>query len=102
MRTLRNTVLVSLAVIGGAPLVGGCAKFYWTKPGSTPEQFSAASAECVKEATVVPAAATSIEIKTYRECLERQGYVRQELYAPSADSHRGIEHWRQINLDNSR
>jgi len=102
MRTLRNTVLVSVAVIGGASLLGGCAKFYWTKPGSTSEQFSAASAQCVKEATVVPAAATSIEIQTYRQCLERQGYVRQELYLPPADSHRGVEHWKDINLNNSR
>ena len=102
MRTLRSTVLVSVAAIAGSSLLGGCAKFYWTKPGSTPEQFSAASAECVKEATVVPAAATSIEINTYRQCLEKQGYVRQELYVPSADSHRGVEHWRDINLNNSR
>ena len=102
MRTLRNTVLVSVAVVAGTSLLGGCAKFYWTKPGSTPQQFSAASAECVKEATVVPAAATSIEIQTYRQCLERQGYVRQELYIPAADSHRGIEHWKEINLNNSR
>ena len=45
MRTLRNTVLVSVAVIASTSLLGGCAKFYWTKPGSTPQQFSAASAE---------------------------------------------------------
>jgi hypothetical protein len=102
MRILRNAVLVSLAIVAGSSLLGGCAKFYWTKPGSTPEQFSAASAQCVKEATVVPAAATSIEIQTYRQCLEKQGYVRQELYVPSADSHRGVEHWRDINLNNSR
>src|SRR5262245_66654995 len=102
MQVLWNTVFVTVAVVAGTSLLGGCAKFYWTKPGSTSEQFSAASAECVKEATVVPAAATSIEIQTYRQCLERQGYVRQELYVPSADSHRGVEHWKEINLNNSR
>ena len=102
MRILQDVILASIAVVAGTSLLGGCAKYYWTKPGSTPEQFSVASAACVKEATVVPAAATSIEILTYRQCLEKQGYVRQELYVPSADSHRGVEHWRDINLNNSR
>jgi hypothetical protein len=97
MGICRNTLVMTIAVLAAGSMAGGCAKFYWTKPGSTPDQFSAASAECVKEATVVPAAATSIEIQTYRQCLQRQGYVRQELYFPSADSHRGVEHWSEIN-----
>jgi hypothetical protein len=90
-------VLVALVAMIGAFTLGGCAKFYWTKPGSTAEQFNADSAVCIKEATVVPAAASDIEQQTYRECLEKRGYVRQELYAPSADSHRGVEGWSRIN-----
>lgn len=69
----------------------GCARFYWVKDGSTPEQFARDSKACEQEATASPAAAKSVEQSTYRECLFARGYTRQELYMPGADAHRGIE-----------
>jgi hypothetical protein len=84
---LRAAVAATLAV---STLVG-CARFYWVKPGSTPEQFTRDSAECEKEATVSPAAARSVEQSTYRSCLASKGYTREELYMPGADAYRGLE-----------
>ena len=97
LRRFSRALLMALVAMVGVSLLGGCAKFYWTKPGSTAEQFNGDSQECIKQATVVPAAASSIEQQVYRECLEKRGYVRQELYMPSSDSHRGVEGWSQIN-----
>jgi hypothetical protein len=74
-----------------ASAAGGCARFYWVKPGSTEEQFARDSAACEQESTASPAAARSVEQRTYRECLEVRGYTRQNLYSPGPDAHRGIE-----------
>ena len=73
------------------PVLAGCAKFYWVKPGSTAEQFARDSTECEQQATVSPAAATSVEQSAYRQCLTAKGYSRQELMMPGPDAYRGIE-----------
>jgi len=93
MPSLRSALLaVSVAVLAVSSFAG-CARFYWVKPNSTFDEFARDSKECEAEATVSPAAATSIEQSVYRECLTKRGYTRQELYMPGADAYRGIEKW---------
>jgi hypothetical protein len=75
----------------GVFMLGGCGKYYWSKPGSTRDQFDADSRACAKEATVSPAAAPSIEQSAYRACLTARGYVREKLDIKTEGSHRGIE-----------
>jgi len=49
--------LPALVAMIGVFMLGGCAKYYWAKPGSTRDQFDADSRECAKQATASPAAA---------------------------------------------
>ena len=87
---MQLTVLVAMI---GAFALGGCGKYYWSKPGSTRDQFDADSRDCAKQATVSPAAAPSIEQEVYRSCLSARGYVRQKLVEKPSDAHRGIEQY---------
>ena len=91
-RLPRALLAVPVALLAVSSLAG-CARFYWVKVGSTFDQFAADSKECEAEATVSPAAATSIEQSVYRECLTKRGYTRTELYLPGPDAYRGIEKW---------
>ena len=91
MRRARGMALVALVATTGVVMLGGCGKYYWSKPGSTRDQFDADSRACAKEATVSPAAAPSIEQSAYRACLTARGYVREKLDIKTEGSHRGIE-----------
>jgi hypothetical protein len=92
MRRIRGAQLTALVAMIGVFALGGCGgKYYWSKPGSTRDQFDADSRACAKEATVSPAAAPSIEQSAYRACLSARGYVREKLAIKSEGSHRGIE-----------
>jgi hypothetical protein len=93
MRRIRRVQLLALVALLGAFALGGCGKYYWSKPGSTRDQFDADSRECAKQATASPAAAPSIEQEVYRSCLSGRGYVREKLVTKSADAHRGIERY---------
>jgi hypothetical protein len=87
---VQRTALVAMIVL--LALVG-CGKYYWSKPGSTRDQFDADSRECAKQATISPAAAPSIEQSAYRSCLTARGYVREKLEIKREGSHRGVEHF---------
>ncbi len=91
MRRVRRVQLPALVAMLGVFTLGGCAEYYWSKQGSTRDQFDADSRACAKEATVSPAAAPSIEQSAYRSCLSARGYVREKLEIKPAGSHRGIE-----------
>jgi hypothetical protein len=91
MRRARRVHLTALVAMIGVFTLGGCGKYYWSKPGSTRDQFDADSRECAKQATVSPAAAPSIEQSAYRACLTTRGYVREKLDIKTEGSHRGIE-----------
>ena len=91
MRRARRVQLTALVAMIAAFTLGGCGKYYWSKPGSTRDQFDADSRACAKEATVSPAAAPSIEQSAYRACLTARGYVREKLDIKPEGSHRGIE-----------
>ena len=93
MRRARRVQLLALVALLGAFALAGCGKYYWSKPGSTRDQFDADSRECAKEATASPAAAPSIEQEVYRSCLSARGYVRQKLVDKPSDAHRGIERY---------
>jgi hypothetical protein len=91
MRRARSVRVGALVAMIGVLALGGCGKYYWSKAGSTRDQFDADSRECAKEATVSPAAAPSIEQSTYHACLTARGYVREKLAVKSEGAHRGIE-----------
>jgi hypothetical protein len=93
MRRIRRVQLLALVALLGAFALGGCGKYYWSKPGSTRDQFDADSRECAKQATASPAAAPSIEQEVYRSCLSARGYVREKLVTKTSDAHRGIEQY---------
>jgi hypothetical protein len=93
MRRIRRVQLLALVALLGAFALGGCGKYYWSKPGSTRDQFDADSRECAKQATASPAAAPSIEQEVYRSCLSARGYVREKLVEKPSDAHRGIERY---------
>ena len=93
MRRIRRVQLLALVTLLGAFALGGCGKYYWSKPGSTRDQFDADSRECAKQATASPAAAPSIEQEVYRSCLSARGYVREKLVEKPSDAHRGIERY---------
>ena len=93
MRRIRRVQLLALVALLGAFALGGCGKYYWSKPGSTRDQFDADSRECVKQATASPAVAPSIEQEVYRSCLSARGYVREKLATKPSDAHRGIERY---------
>jgi hypothetical protein len=84
--------LTSAAVL--TSLLGGCTAFYWSKPGSTPEQFTRDSQECAKEAAPTPSSSRYgvVVEDVYRSCLQTRGYVRSKQYEPvPAGYFRGIE-----------
>ena len=93
MRRIRRGQLPALVAMIGVFALGGCGQYYWSKPGSTRDQFDADSRECAKQATASPAAAPSIEQEVYRSCLSTRGYVRQKLVDKPTDAHRGIERY---------
>ncbi len=87
---VRLMVIAALA-LGG---LAGCARYYWSKPDSTEEQFKKDSQECSREASPTPAAvATGVVIdQLYRACLQSRGYAREKQWEPPPPgSYRGIE-----------
>ena len=93
MRRIRRGQLSALVAMIGVFALGGCGQYYWSKPGSTRDQFDADSRECAKQATASPAAAPSIEQEVYRSCLSARGYLREKLVDKPSDAHRGIEQY---------
>jgi hypothetical protein len=89
----QNRLAVACAALAAVSL-SGCTAFYWSRPGSTPDQFTKDNQECAKEAAPTPSAVGyGIIIQdVYRACLKARGYVRSKEYQPvSANFYRGIE-----------
>jgi hypothetical protein len=89
----RVVVTIVGATLAAAAL-SGCTAFYWSKPGSTPDQFAKDNQECAKEAAPSPAAVGyGVMIQdVYRGCLKQRGYTRSKQYEPvAAGFYRGIE-----------
>jgi hypothetical protein len=83
---------VAVALVAAGALVG-CGKFYWTKPGSTIDEFERDSADCARATSPNPTAAAvgNVIITAYRACLTQRGYVRQQHPTPPPDGYRGFE-----------
>jgi hypothetical protein len=85
-----SVVMIALLSCG----LVGCSRFYWSKPGSTAEEFDRDNMECAREASP-PAGAQQRDVvvdASYRACLTKRGYTREKLLAPPPPgSYRGIE-----------
>jgi hypothetical protein len=68
--------------------LGGCGRFYWSKPGGTLDEFNRDSAACAREAS--PAFAIIVD-ETYRHCLGTRGWQRAQHHGPPPGWYRGIE-----------
>lgn len=78
--------------------LGGCDRYYWTRPDSTAEQFDRDSRDCVREAKSKtiggPVSGLAVDViePMYRYCLTTRGYARVKQYEPPAPgSYRGLE-----------
>ncbi len=92
----RRTFVGTLIVVVFLVSLSGCGRYYWSRSGTTAEQFSGDSRDCVQQATSsLPsgAAGNGDAIETlYRACLSARGYVRDKQFEPvPPGSHRGIE-----------
>ncbi len=88
----RWGLLIAFVLLGG---LSGCGRYYWSKPGSTAEQFNKDSLECAREASPTQAdRERGIVVDTlYRTCLTARGYTRekQQYEPPPPGFYRGIE-----------
>ena len=74
--------------------LSGCGRYYWSKPGSTVEQFTKDSQECGREGSPTSAAREQgVVVDTlYRACLTARGYTREKQFDPPPSGfYRGIE-----------
>ena len=91
MRRARK-VCVSVVVAALAIGLGGC-RYYWFKPGSTPEMFANDSNACLQDARSASPTTQKYGVvneQVYRACLAAHGYERQKTTA-GPDKHRGYE-----------
>jgi hypothetical protein len=93
---VKDSLLSWAVVVGLVVSLAGCARYYWSKPGTTAEQFSQDSRDCVQQArSTLPSrsAVNADAIETlYRACLGTRGYVRDKQFdPPPPGSYRGIE-----------
>ncbi|HTK92316.1 MAG TPA: hypothetical protein VL948_18945 [Verrucomicrobiae bacterium] len=93
--TTRGRTLAALAGVTFVTLaLSGCTAFYWSKPGTTQEQFTMDNQDCAKQAMPTPAAVNQgvMVQDVYRGCLVQRGYVRSKQYKPvGPEFFRGIE-----------
>jgi len=90
-KRLTHWLVITAALLGA---LGGCVRYYWSKPGSTPEEFARDSLECAREAAPTPAARQYgiVTESAYRTCLSARGYARdREVEPPPPGFYRGIE-----------
>jgi len=93
---MKDSLLARAVVVALVISLTGCARYYWSKPGTTAEQFSQDSRDCVQQArSTLPreSAANADAIETlYRACLGARGYGRdKQVDPPPPGSYRGIE-----------
>lgn len=91
---MRTSLPTSVLMVVLLSAVTGCSRYYWSKAGATPEQFTRDNQECSQQAaaTLPPGAAVEAVEQYYRACLNSRGYVRATQYdPPPPGSYRGIE-----------
>lgn len=83
-----TTCLLAIALVAS---LNGCARYYWSKPGSSAEQFDRESRECARESSPAPALGV-VDGERYRACLVARGWVRDKQLEPAPPGwYRGIE-----------
>jgi hypothetical protein len=96
-KALVSSVLL-LLLLGAAT---GCGRYYWSKPGSTAQQFTQDNQTCLQQAVAsAPAGSASPDSvrHAYRACLNGRGYVRdKQIEPPPAGFYRGIEKSEEFN-----
>ena len=83
-------LLLALALL----TVAGCARYYWSRPGSTADEFNRDSAACAREASPNDASRMQgiVQLDLYRACLTARGYTRDKQFEPVPPGvYRGIE-----------
>ena len=93
MPTTRS-ILCWVVVAALAASLPGCSRYYWSRPGSTVEQFDQDSRECALRTSANPteAALGIVNDQAYRACLEARRWVRtKESVPPPPGSYRGFE-----------
>ena len=86
-----GAMIVTATLLGG---LGGCVKYYWSKAGAPPEDFTRDNTQCLNEShptTATIKAGVFVE-QLYRSCLETKGWVRtKEFDPPPPGYYRGQE-----------
>ena len=84
--------LIMVVTLLGA--LGGCVRYYWSKPSGTPEDFNRDSTQCISESSpTTPTLKTGVFVEQlYRSCLSAKGWVRDKQYDPPPPGwFRGVE-----------
>lgn len=93
MRTSRVILFWTVAAALAVSLPG-CSRYYWSRLGSTVEQFDQDSRECALRTSANPTEASHgiVNDKAYRACLEARQWVRtKQVVPPPPGSYRGFE-----------
>jgi len=96
MKRFRAKGWVGAGIVAVALLcsLGGCVRYYWAKPGATPEEFNRDNTQCISEGSpTTPTLKTGVFIEhLYRSCLSAKGWVRDKQFdPPPPGSFRGVE-----------
>ena len=98
---MKKALLTPVLLLLLAGALTGCARFYWSKPGAAPEQFSQDNQACVQQTVAaLPRGSASVDAARdyYRACLNSRGYVRDKQYEPPPPGfYRGIERNEEFN-----
>ena len=87
-RGIACLLAIALALSAG---LSGCARYYWSKAGSSADQFDRDSRECAREASPAPALGV-VDSARYRSCLVVRGWARDKQLEPVPPGwYRGIE-----------
>jgi hypothetical protein len=86
-----GAVMMGVALLGG---LGGCVKYYWSKPSASGEDFNRDSTQCASESSpTTPTLKSGVFVEQlYRSCLNAKGWVRDKQFDPPPPGwYRGIE-----------
>ena len=90
----RHALGAAIVVVTLAGGLGGCVRYYWSKPNATAEDFNRDNQQCIGESSpTTPTLKTGVFVeKLYRSCLTAKGWVRDKQYDPPPPGYyRGLE-----------
>jgi len=89
---IHRVTLVGILVLTMSFL--GCARYYWSRPSASGDEFTRDSLDCAREAAPNPVVAQYgiVGEEVYRACLRNKGWVREKQWDPPPEGwYRGIE-----------